>query len=87
MKQDEHHNARNKSQITELDLDDLMNQLIAQNNDYKDRKKLKKISKTEFDEKNKKKSTNSNFNSKINKSDSKFNLNTNSNKKLNKRRT
>src|SRR5204863_675764 len=86
MKQDEHHNARNKSQITKLDLDDLMNQLIAQNNDYKDREKLKKISKTEFNEKNEKKSINSNFNSKFNNSDSKFNSNMNSNKKSNKRR-
>ena len=87
MKQDKHHNARNKSQITELNLDDLMDQLIAQNNNYKDREKSKKTSKTESDEKNEKKSTNSNFNSKFNNSDSKFNSNVNSNKKLNKRKS
>ena len=87
MKWDEHCNARNKSQIMKLDLDDLMNQLIAWNNDYKDREKFKKTDKTEFDEKNEKKSTNSNFNSKFNNSDLKFNSNVNSNKKSNKKRS
>ena len=86
MKQDEHHDAKNKSQITKLNLNDLMNQFIAQNNNYKDRKKFKKISKTESDEKNEKKSTNSNSDSKFNNPDLKFNSNVNSNKKPNKRR-
>jgi hypothetical protein len=46
-KQDEIRDPKNKGKITELDLNELMDQLIARAIDYKDNKKTAKALKTE----------------------------------------